>query len=719
MEIDAKESITLSRVWIYRPAIDLAIGCAAWSAPLMLLLYFTADYGLTLSIVFYGLALLFNFPHYTATIYRAYRTREDFSRYRIFTIHLTLLIALAGAIVHWQAGLIPWLFTIYITWSPWHYSGQNFGLALMFARRARVSPTKAERTALYISFLASYALVFLSMHTGVSSDPYVRSLGLPVEFGDTARAVLAVVFLVTGPWALYRLGRRGGWRIIVAPATLFATQFIWFVMPFVLHLAYKIEIPQTRYSTGILAVMHSAQYLWITSFYARREALAAGARAWRARSYFAVLILGGIALFVPGPWLISYVFHYDFTSTMLIFIAIVNIHHFLLDGAIWKLREGRIASLLISSPVKVSSSAWGLAGWIASSRRGARAFRFAAIGLLLLLAVADQARFFLAADAGNFPNLTRAERLNPYDGPVHASLGRVEDGTGDVDQAVAEYRNALRLNPRDDEAMARLARLLIENQRYQDAYDEYKLIASYVRSDLDSLVNFGILAERLGHRDEAIESWKRALVMDPDAKNAHLYLADALYADGKKLDAVPHYERYLGLLASTQEDSLAPQDVVTIALKLGDAYGATSDFERAVVYYRKAVDIARRTKVKTLESLALEHTGNLYVEARQPAVAADLFRRALKLDAEGRDDKAAGLDWLAYAQFLNGAGQAKPLVLACTLKAQDLLAAGSGEELDAVRRYRESVESSMSSSEVEQVRQGLDSLVDQSLEVKF
>src|SRR5262249_35554974 len=162
--------------------------------------------------------------------YRAYRTREDFSRYRIFTIHLTILIVLAGAITHWAVWLIPWVFTVYITWSPWHYSGQNFGLALMFARRAGINPTRGERKALYISFVASYALVFLTMHSGVSPDPYALSLGIPVEVGEGLRAVLAVVFALTGPWALYRLSRRGGRRLIIAPAALFATQFLWFVM---------------------------------------------------------------------------------------------------------------------------------------------------------------------------------------------------------------------------------------------------------------------------------------------------------------------------------------------------------------------------------------------------------------------------------------------------------------------------------------------------------
>jgi tetratricopeptide (TPR) repeat protein len=705
--------------WIYKPTIDLAIGCAGWSAPLLLLLYFTQDNGVIFSIVFYGLALLFNFPHYTATIYRAYRTREDFSRYRIFTVHVTLLMLLAGAIAHWAGWLIPVLFTIYVTWSPWHYSGQNFGLAMMFARRAGVNPARAERNALYISFLASYALVFLTMHSGVSTDPYLRSLGLSAGPADPLRAVLAVVFSLTAPWALYRLGRRGGWRLIIAPATLFSTQFLWFVLPFVLQLAYKIDIPQTRYSTGILAVMHSAQYLWITSYYARREAVASGVEGWRPVPYFASMILGGVALFLPGPWLISYVFHYDFTSSMLIFIALVNIHHFVLDGAIWKLREGRIAGILVSSPGRVRSSLWGVAAWIASGGRTARTFRIAAATLLVLIAILDQARFFLAVDANDVARLSLAERLNPYDEAVHARLAISSEASGETDRSLEEYQRALQLNPRDAAARTGVVRLLVQGERYQEAYDQYKLMVPYIAGDSNSLLNFGVLADRLGHRDEAIESWNRTIGLDPDAKNAYLYLADALYADGRQLDAIPHYEKYLALLTTTRDARPDPQEVVRVALRVGDAYTASREFDRALIFYHKAADIAKQTGIKVLESLTLEHAGNLYAAGGQRRQAADLYRRALRLDAEGQDDNAAGLDWFAYAQFLDDAGQPKLLALACTLRAESLLSRSAVEQLDEVKRYRESLESSLGDEAVDKARRDRDSLVDQSLDVKF
>src|SRR5579872_5823704 len=167
-------------LWIYNPALDLIVGCGAWSAPLLLLTYFVADSStLAWSVAFYALALFFNFPHYMATIYRAYHTREDFEKYRIFTVHITGMMLLAGLLSHMKFSLLPWLFTIYITWSPWHYSGQNYGLLMMFVRRNGVIPTSRERNLLYSAFLCSFLMIFLNFHSGPSDDPFIISLGLP------------------------------------------------------------------------------------------------------------------------------------------------------------------------------------------------------------------------------------------------------------------------------------------------------------------------------------------------------------------------------------------------------------------------------------------------------------------------------------------------------------------------------------------------------------
>src|SRR5438270_7068324 len=78
--------------WIHNPALDLTVGCGAWSLPLILLGYSSFSNSPTWAIVFYGLALFLNYPHYMSTLYRAYHNESDFRKYRIFTIHITGLV---------------------------------------------------------------------------------------------------------------------------------------------------------------------------------------------------------------------------------------------------------------------------------------------------------------------------------------------------------------------------------------------------------------------------------------------------------------------------------------------------------------------------------------------------------------------------------------------------------------------------------------------------
>ncbi len=86
-----------------------------------------------------------------------------------------------GLIAHLWYPLLPWIFTLYICWSPWHYTGQNYGLMMMFARRAGLSPTENERQALHLSFVASFLMLMLSFQTGASGDPTHLVVGIAGE----------------------------------------------------------------------------------------------------------------------------------------------------------------------------------------------------------------------------------------------------------------------------------------------------------------------------------------------------------------------------------------------------------------------------------------------------------------------------------------------------------------------------------------------------------
>jgi tetratricopeptide (TPR) repeat protein len=676
-------SAAAASVWLYGPWLDLVVGCSAWSAPLLLLSYFSiASSTRAWSVAFYALALFFNYPHYMATIYRAYRRPEDFHKYRIFTVYTTGLILLTVLLSHFWLGILPFIFTLYLTWSPWHYSGQNYGLFMMFARRAGASPSKTERRALYGAFITSYFVLFLGFHSGPSPDPLFISLGIPLLVARWGQVGLGTAFLALSVFSLSGLVRAIGWRKLVPCLTLFSSQFLWFLLPTAMSLIFPkgMEIPQSRYSSGVLAVMHSAQYLWITSYYARREASEAVGRSWRPWAYFGVLVAGGIALFVPGPWLASRVFHHDFSASFLIFTALVNLHHFILDGAIWKLRDGRIASLLLNSRDRlagvVSEAGGGFAAaweWISGSTARAHGLRVVAALLLLAWGTVDQARHYLALHSENVSDLQRAVLLDSFDSSLQTRLAHRELEDGHPQQAEAAWKKAIQSNPADPAPRQALLRFLVEHKRFDEAFDLTEASLLYTPRDTNLLMDRGLLALRRGHPDLAVESWKRAIAIDPGQMLAQLYLANELDREGKAGDAALHYKAFLGRIAQQPaEKRPEPEKVIAIALRMADCQARASQTAQAIQSYQLAAKIAAQTKQTKLESMANVNEAAIQGETGKTAEALPLYQHALQLDESIADGTSTAEDWFAYGRFLNTAGFPERLVYACFVKSSSL-----------------------------------------------
>ena len=568
------------RLWIDRPWVDLLIGCGGWSAPLLIVSYLLLDKDAQRwASVFYGLALVCNYPHYMATVHRAYARGEDRAQYRLFTYYLTGLLLIIAAAAHVRPVLLPWLFTIYVMWSPWHYTGQNFGLTMMFLRRAGANVAPRERRWLRISFVASYAMLLAAFNQGGSPgpghDPLVLSLSVPQTIALAIEIAAGIVFLGAGALALVPIARRIEISTLLPAATLYITQACWFVIPIAMTWASAVPAPQTRYSSGILAVMHSAQYLWITRHYAQRDAARRPAAHWSNLSYWGTLVVGGVALFLPGPWLASYVGHFDFTSSMLIVTAIVNIHHFMLDGVVWKLRDPRVSQALVDNAAPDAG-----AGALSKPGRAGKTVavwitRPVVVAVLITLAALDQWRYTLAQRDTDPSALETASALNPYDGSVHLKL----------------------------------ARFLIESGRYEDAYARCQLILAQRPNDVDTLVNAGVLAYRLNDPKAAETWWTRAVTQNPNLREVHLYLAELIDADGRTRDALPHYERYLELLTQ-QSSEHAPPDARQTALvlvKFADGLSSTGQASAAKTQYDLAMRIAQKAGLSDVEALARQH----------------------------------------------------------------------------------------------------------------
>ena len=668
-------------LWIYNPWLDLIVGCGAWSLPLLVVSYWTLSANArTWSVVFYALALFVNYPHYMATIYRAYHRAEDFEKYRTFTVHVTGLVLLTLLVSHFWVQLLPWIFTIYLTWSPWHYSGQNYGLFMMFARRAGANPSKHTRGALYGAFIVSYLVLFLSFHTGASSDPLFRSLGIPLVPSRWEQIILVLAFIALSGYALIKLANETGWRRVFPSLTLFSSQFLWFLLPACISLLRRLDTPQSRYSTGVLAVMHSAQYLWITSYYARREAAGetaeAKSRDWRSLAYFGVLVVGGIALFIPGPWLASRAFHRDFTTSFLIFTALVNIHHFILDGVIWKLRDGRIAALLLNSREQVSEAlATGHGSlvsklrWLAGDTSSARRVQVSAAVLLLVWGTVDQVRHYLALRNDDIAALQKAAALDSFDSQLQMRLARKQMESGNAQQAEFAWRRAMQINPVDPGPRQALLKFLLDSKRFDEALKLTETSLKYTPKDPNLLVDHGILALQFDHADQALADWKMALAIDSSQPVAHLYLAHELDREGKAQEAVLHYRSYLESLGQ-QKGRSAPDFVIGIILRMADCQARSSQTDFALKSYAMAGQLAVQTKLPKLESIADVNEARLLAASGRLDDALPLYQRALQLDGASSDRAAAAVDWYAYGRFLDDAGFSDKLVYACLIKAE-------------------------------------------------
>lgn len=604
----APAATSARRPWIDGPWIDLLIGCGGWSVPLLLVSYALVDRDVARwSTAFYALAIVCNYPHYMATIYRAYG-RDDRGEHRLYTHYLTAALVILGAVAHVRYALVPWLFTTYILWSPWHYTGQNFGLLMMFLRRGGIDVTPAIRRRLRVAFVASYVMLMAAFNLGPSHDPMVLSLGLSVRLSLAIEMAAAFVFVAGGLAAFVPLARRGagGRGALVAPLVLCSTQALWFVVPIVVSWVSSLSAPQTRYSSGMLALMHSAQYLWITRYFAQRDAETVRPGSWNIWTYWGILVVGGLALFLPIPWLASYGWHADFTTSVFIVASIVNIHHFMIDGVVWKLRNPRVGRVLVDTGastaaapvVAVSRAARHVAGSIV---------RVASVAGLLVLAAVDQWRYRLAAGHTDREQLEAATRINPYDSGALLRLAQAEGQAGDAAGAERALRDAVAASPQNPTPARALTRLLIEAGRYPEAYSQAQRVLAGWPDDVDTLVNAGVLAYRLSDQGAAVAWWQRALDRDPSLRPVHLYLAELLDAQARTKDALPHYRRYLELAGQADpSDRPVPQEIVPAVIKFADALARDGDRATAAGQYDLAVRLAQQTGLADLEALARE-----------------------------------------------------------------------------------------------------------------
>jgi tetratricopeptide (TPR) repeat protein len=173
-------------------------------------------------------------------------------------------------------------------------------------------------------------------------------------------------------------------------------------------------------------------------------------------------------------------------------------------------------------------------------QRGAGAF---ALGLVAVLAaVTAQRNLDYRSPLSIWRDTVAKAPNNPR---AHRGLGLALEGRGRSEQAMAHYREALRIRPNYVEAHNNLGLALSAHGRIEEAMDHFQEALRIDPGSVQAHNNLGIALDRRGRFEEAIAHYAEALRIDPSSPDVHNNLGIALARSGRREEAIAQFREAL------------------------------------------------------------------------------------------------------------------------------------------------------------------------------
>ena len=149
----------------------------------------------------------------------------------------------------------------------------------------------------------------------------------------------------------------------------------------------------------------------------------------------------------------------------------------------------------------------------------------------------------------------------PDSADAHVGLGTVyaETQPANLDGAIAEFREALRVDSTNDEARLALGRALVSQQKFSDALAPLREYVEHEPRDYDGYYTLGLAYQGLQQWDSSIESLQKAARLDSASYEVHYALGLALAEAGQNQHAIRELQEAERIRPSASEvhDQLA------------------------------------------------------------------------------------------------------------------------------------------------------------------
>ena len=171
----------------------------------------------------------------------------------------------------------------------------------------------------------------------------------------------------------------------------------------------------------------------------------------------------------------------------------------------------------------------------------------------------------------------QALEIQPNEAGFHYNFGLALAGLGQLDAAMAQYRKAVELKPGHAEAHYRLGMALMGRGQLDAAVAQFEKALQYRPDYVDAHGNLGLALDRLGRADEAIAHYQQALKINPREASPYNCLAwiRATHLDPKFRDGPQ------AVTLARQAVALSPGDPGVLDT-LAAAYAEAKRFPEAV-----------------------------------------------------------------------------------------------------------------------------------------
>jgi len=300
---------------------------------------------------FLWLNAVINGPHFLVSYRLLYASKENARRYPWASLWLPLLLVTWGAVSlglsarnpDWSWGLDA-LFAVNAVYLSLHYTGQAWGMVSTFSQLEGVRFAPAERTLLriFLRGMAVWHVHWLLRQTVWMPRPEDAGLAHGLEAAVNA---FAAVSLVVGVAILWRASSRSDRRLPVRVAVPYLALHAWYLLLF-LH-------PGALFWVQLA---HALQYLpFPLRVELNRQAVHAdGVR--RTAVSMAWVLGAGVLVFAGLPWL-SHAAGPLARSGWEVAVALINIHHYFIDGCIWHIRNPVVSEELFAHVPRTAPTA--------------------------------------------------------------------------------------------------------------------------------------------------------------------------------------------------------------------------------------------------------------------------------------------------------------------------------------------------------------------------